>query len=50
MRLEDEEKKWHGDLEHALIVIEKGQGLQTGDAVKLDVEEDEEATKPDAKP
>src|SRR5262249_11099257 len=42
MRLEDPEKKGHGDLEHALGVIEKGQGLQTGDAVKLEVEEDEE--------
>ncbi|HEY1379064.1 MAG TPA: efflux RND transporter periplasmic adaptor subunit [Gemmataceae bacterium] len=42
VRLEDPEKKWHGDLEHALVVVEKGQGLQTGDAVKLEVEEDEE--------
>ena len=50
VRLEDDEKKWHGDLEHTLIVIEKGQGLQTGDLVKLDIEEDEDATKPDAKP
>ena len=41
VRLEDPEKKWHGDLEHALIVIAKGQGLQTGDAVKLEVEDDE---------
>jgi multidrug efflux pump subunit AcrA (membrane-fusion protein) len=50
VRLYDDEKKWRGDLEHALIVIEKGQGLQTGDAVKLDVEEDDEAPKPEAKP
>ncbi len=42
LRLDDPEKKWHGDLESALIVVEKGQGLQTGDAVKLEVEEDEE--------
>jgi RND family efflux transporter MFP subunit len=48
--LEDVDKKWRGDLEHALIVIEKGQGLQTGDAVKLDEEEEEEAAKPDEKP
>ncbi len=42
VRLDDPEKKWKGDLESALVVIEKGQGLQTGDAVKLEVEEDEE--------
>jgi len=42
LRLEDPEKKWHGDLETALIVVEKGQGLQTGDEVRLEVEEDEE--------
>jgi multidrug efflux pump subunit AcrA (membrane-fusion protein) len=46
VRLYDDEKKWHGDLEHALIVIAKGQGLQTGDAVKLEVEDDDEAPKP----
>jgi len=50
LRLGDVEKKWHGDLEHALIVIAKGQGLQTGDIVKLEEEDDEEAAKPDAKP
>lgn len=42
LRLEDPEKKWHGDLESTLVVVEKGQGLQTGDAVKLEMEEDEE--------
>jgi RND family efflux transporter MFP subunit len=41
LRLEDPEKKWQGDLEHALIVVEKGQGLQTGDAVRLEQDEDE---------
>jgi RND family efflux transporter MFP subunit len=41
LRLEDKEKKWKGDVEHALFVVEKGQGLQTGDAVKFE-EEDEE--------
>jgi RND family efflux transporter MFP subunit len=46
VRLEDPEKKWHGDLERTLIVIEKGQGVQTGDAVRLDVDEDEDAIKP----
>jgi RND family efflux transporter MFP subunit len=41
-RLEDKEKKWKGDLASAVIVTKKGQGLQTGDAVKLEQEEDEE--------
>jgi RND family efflux transporter MFP subunit len=50
VRLEDPEKKWHGDLESALIVTEKGQGLQTGDTVKLEQEEDEEPAKPEEKP
>jgi RND family efflux transporter MFP subunit len=51
LRLEDPEKKWKGDLESALIVVEKGQGLQTGDAVRLEVEEDEAApAKPEEKP
>jgi RND family efflux transporter MFP subunit len=46
VRLEDPEKKWHGELESVVIVTEKGQGLQTGDAVKLEAEEDEEPAKP----
>jgi RND family efflux transporter MFP subunit len=50
LRVEDPEKKWQGDLEHALFVVEKGQGVQTGDAVKLEVEEDEEMPPPAAKP
>jgi RND family efflux transporter MFP subunit len=50
LRLEDPEKKWQGDLEHALVVVEKGQGVQTGDAVRLEEEEDEEPAKPEAKP
>jgi multidrug efflux pump subunit AcrA (membrane-fusion protein) len=41
VRLYDDEKKWHGDLEHALLVIAKGQGLQTGDAVKFEVDDDD---------
>ncbi len=44
LRLEDPEKdpekKWHGDIKDALFVIEGGQGLQTGDAVKLEADED----------
>ncbi len=43
VRLSDPEKKWRGNMENALVVIEKGQGVQTGDAVRLEVEEDEEA-------
>ena len=38
----DPKKKWHGDLEETNIIIEKGQSLQTGDAVKLDEEEEEQ--------
>jgi RND family efflux transporter MFP subunit len=34
----DPAKKWHGDLKDSLFVVEGGQGLQTGDAVKLEVE------------
>jgi RND family efflux transporter MFP subunit len=49
VRLEDPEKKWHGELEQALFVIEKGQGLQTGDPVKLEEEEEEETPKPEEK-
>jgi RND family efflux transporter MFP subunit len=41
LRIEDPEKKWQGDVESALIVTEKGQGLQTGDRVKLQVEDDD---------
>jgi len=33
-------KKWHGDVKDAQFVLEGGTGLQTGDAVKLDVDED----------
>jgi multidrug efflux pump subunit AcrA (membrane-fusion protein) len=44
LRLEDPEKdptkKWHGDVKDALFVVEGGNGLQTGDTVKLDVDED----------
>lgn len=50
LRLEDREKKWHGDLEHARIVLAKGQGLQTGDVVKFEEEDDDEAPKPEEKP
>jgi multidrug efflux pump subunit AcrA (membrane-fusion protein) len=41
VRLEDKEKKWKGSIDQALFVIEKGEGLQTGDDVKLE-EEDED--------
>src|SRR5207237_585719 len=36
----DPAKKWKGDPKDALFVVEGGQGLQTGDAVKLEVEGD----------
>jgi multidrug efflux pump subunit AcrA (membrane-fusion protein) len=38
--LDDPEKKWHGNVEEALFVTEKGQGLQNDDKVRLE-EEDE---------
>jgi multidrug efflux pump subunit AcrA (membrane-fusion protein) len=34
----DPAKKWQGDIKDALFVVEGAQGLQTGDAVKLEVE------------
>jgi RND family efflux transporter MFP subunit len=46
VRLEDTDKKWKGNLETALVIVEKGRGLQTGDAIRLEVEEDEEAPTP----
>ncbi|MFL5342510.1 MAG: efflux RND transporter periplasmic adaptor subunit [Gemmataceae bacterium] len=36
----DPAKKWTGEVKDALFVVEGGQGLQTGDAVKLEVEGD----------
>jgi RND family efflux transporter MFP subunit len=36
----DPEKKWHGDLQSAQFVVEGGSGVQTGDAVKLEADED----------
>lgn len=50
LTLKDPDKKWKGNREEALVIVEKGQSLQTGDAVKLDEEEDDEAPKPDEKP
>jgi RND family efflux transporter MFP subunit len=44
LRLEDPEKdpakKWTGDVKDALFVVPVGQGLQTGDTLKLDADED----------
>lgn len=44
VRLEDPEKdpakRWTGEVKDALFVVEGGHGLQTGDAVKLEVETD----------
>jgi RND family efflux transporter MFP subunit len=50
LRLEDPAKKWHGALEETDVVVEKGQSLQTGDAVKFEEEEEEEEKKPEEKP
>jgi multidrug efflux pump subunit AcrA (membrane-fusion protein) len=36
----DPAKKWQGDIKDAQFVVEGGAGLQTGDAVKLEVEND----------
>jgi RND family efflux transporter MFP subunit len=50
LALDDPEKKWQGTLETAKFIIEKGQGLKNGDAIKLEVEDEDEATPPpDAK-
>jgi RND family efflux transporter MFP subunit len=44
IRLEDPEKdpakKWQGDVKDVLIVVHGGHGLQTGDAVKFEADED----------
>jgi RND family efflux transporter MFP subunit len=44
LRLEDPEKdpakKWQGELKDAVIVVQGGHGLQTGDAVKFEADED----------
>jgi multidrug efflux pump subunit AcrA (membrane-fusion protein) len=45
IRLEDPEpdtkKRWHGTLETTQFIVAKGQGLQTGDAVKLEQDDDD---------
>jgi hypothetical protein len=43
LSVDDPEKKWQGSLDSAKFVIEKGQGLRTGDAIKLEQEEEDEA-------
>jgi RND family efflux transporter MFP subunit len=44
LRLEDPDKeskkKWTGEVKDQLFVVEKGQGLQTGDKARLEVEEE----------
>jgi RND family efflux transporter MFP subunit len=42
LRLVDPEKQWRGNLEATQVIVEKGQGIQTGDAVRLEKEEEEE--------
>ncbi|HEY2787575.1 MAG TPA: efflux RND transporter periplasmic adaptor subunit [Fimbriiglobus sp.] len=36
----DPQKRWKGEIKDALFVVEGGMGLQTGDAVKFDADED----------
>ena len=53
VRLEDPEKKWRGTFnDQTKIVVEKGQGIQTGDEVRLEEEEEEDmaAGKAEEKP
>jgi hypothetical protein len=45
--LDDAKKKWQGTLDTAKFVVKGGQGLRNGDAVRLEVEEEEES--PDKK-
>jgi multidrug efflux pump subunit AcrA (membrane-fusion protein) len=40
--VDDPEKKWQGNLETAKFVVEKGNGLRSGDPIKLEQEEEEE--------
>lgn len=40
LRLVDKDKKWKGNVQDALFIVDKGQGLQTGDPVKLQEDED----------
>jgi membrane fusion protein, multidrug efflux system len=47
--LDDPEKKWHGSLDTAKFVIEKGQGLKTGDPIRLEEEDEDEAPAADEK-
>jgi RND family efflux transporter MFP subunit len=49
LRLDDPEKKWQGNMDKDLqVIVAKAQGIQTGDPVRLEVEEDEET--PPAQP
>jgi RND family efflux transporter MFP subunit len=47
--LDDAEKKWQGSLENAKFVIESGQGLRNGDAIRLEQEDEDEAAAEDKK-
>jgi RND family efflux transporter MFP subunit len=40
--VDDPQKKWAGSLDTAKFVFKKGQGLRTGDPIKLEEEEEEE--------
>jgi membrane fusion protein, multidrug efflux system len=43
LALDDPEKKWHGSLDSAKFVIEKGHGLKTDDPIRLEEEDEDEA-------
>jgi RND family efflux transporter MFP subunit len=49
LSVDDPEKKWHGSLENSKFVTEKGQGVRTGDPIRLEEEEEDEAPPEDAK-
>jgi RND family efflux transporter MFP subunit len=49
LAVEDPEKKWQGSLDTAKFVTEKGQGLKTGDAIRLEQEDEDEAPAADEK-
>ena len=38
LKLDDPDGKWAGKIEDALFITQNGQGLQTGDAVRLEEE------------
>jgi RND family efflux transporter MFP subunit len=49
LSLNDPEKKWQGSMDTAKFVVERGQGLRTGDPIRLEVEDEDEAAAPEEK-